>query len=123
MRTWSNDLFSAVPILIPVFFYIDIKLVAIDFDRTLVDLHTDRGDIPDIAALSRNLRPFFARFIPLALEHNILIAIVTFSRHVEMIYSLLQYTYGKIIADRIIIRGNDNSWEYVGRRPFTPMML
>jgi hypothetical protein len=88
--------------------------VALDFDHTLVDLHTDREEAFEIPVLAEYIRPFFMEFIPLAINSNILVAIVTFSRHVHMIYSLLKHCFGATTADRMTIRGNDGSWEYVG---------
>ena len=90
------------------------KLVAIDFDMTLVSLHLRNDQRIEIAELAKCIRPFFQEFVPLAVNSNILIAIVTFSKLVDMISSLLRYSFGEEIAASIVIRGNDETWQYVG---------
>lgn len=92
---------------------IDIKFVAIDFDLTFINTKCEATS--DLTKLSLHVRPFFLEFVPLALQSNLLVAIVTFSRHVDLIAALLRYVFDASIAERVAIRGNDGSWEYHGR--------
>jgi hypothetical protein len=90
-----------------------INFLAIDFDLTLVSEHTGgrwRGTVAELAA---KVRPLFKALVPLALERDICVAIVTFSPQVPTISAVLQHEYPSL-ASRIAIRGEDKSWEYLG---------
>ena len=97
--------------------------MAIDFDLTLVSLHLHNDQRIEVADLAKFIRPFFLEFVPLAVHSNILIAIVTFSKLVDMISSLLRYSFGDEIADSIVIRGCDETWEYVGKLQYLGRLL
>lgn len=95
------------------YIFVGVKFVAIDFDLTLVDLNTAERNA-NLDAGSITVRPFFREFVPLALESDLLIGIVTFSKYVDMIGAVLRLSFGTEIANRIVIRGNDSTWEYKG---------
>ena len=90
-----------------------INFLAIDFDLTLISEHTGghwRGSVPELAA---QVRPMFKSLIPLALDNEICVAIVTFSAQVTLVSAVLQQEFPTYAA-RIPIRGEDKSWEYHG---------
>lgn len=89
------------------------KMYLQDFDSTLISEHTCghwRGTVPELAS---KVRPFFRILVPLAIEHGILIAIVTFSGQTHVISSVLHHEFPSV-ADRITIRAEDKSWVYQG---------
>ncbi|EED89063.1 predicted protein [Thalassiosira pseudonana CCMP1335] len=94
---------------------VDLKInfLAIDFDQTLVDVHTGGRWKGTTQELVQHMRPLFLRLVPLASQHNIRVAIVTFSRQTERIREVLELSYPDY-ADVIPIRGCDNTWEYKG---------
>ena len=91
-----------------------INFVCIDFDQTIVNVHTGgqwRGSPSD---LETHVRPFFRCFIPLLLRNDMLASVVTFSGQVGIITDVLKKAFPEF-AEEIPIRGADGSWEYVGR--------
>jgi hypothetical protein len=60
-----------------------INLVAVDFDMTMVDVHTGGRWQSGEAELAQRIRPFFRAFIPKAAEHGLHVAVVTFSEQVN----------------------------------------
>lgn len=84
-----------------------------DFDMTLISVHTSghwRGLKEELAL---KIRPFFRLLIPLAIDHGIMVAIVTFSCQAQLISSVIHHAFPRV-ADRITIRAGDNSWAYQG---------
>merc|ERR1719399_555177 len=65
--------------------HINIKLLAVDFDLTLIDTHT-RGDWvgPAQALVSRG-RPYLKQLVEEALRRGLYVSIVTFSPQVSLI--------------------------------------
>jgi len=91
-----------------------VNFLAVDFDSTLISIHT-YGNYPGSAAdLSSYIRPFFKRFIPMAIQNGIKVAIVTFSPQTKLIQSVLQQVFPEYSAV-IPIRGRDLTWDYQGR--------
>jgi hypothetical protein len=60
------------------------------------------------------VRPFFRKFVPLALQEGLHIAIVTFSKRVKDIEDTLVGVFGEDNARNIVVRGRDERWIYVG---------
>jgi hypothetical protein len=87
--------------------------ICIDFDHTIVDIHTYGRWQKSADELESHIRPFFKGFIPLLISSGLHVAVVTFSSQVPIISQLLKRAF-PAFADEIIIRGTDNSWEYVG---------
>jgi len=56
----------------------------------------------------------FRHLIPALIQHNIFVAVVTFSGQVALIAQVLKSCFPNVY-DMIPIRGNDLSWEYRGR--------
>jgi hypothetical protein len=95
---------------------IKVNFVAIDFDQTLIDIHTGGVWRGTAAELVPHVRPFFVEFISSALATNAIhIAIVTFSKQPKMIKLVLERVLGIDVASRIVIRGMDKSWKYEGK--------
>ena len=113
-----------------------INFIAIDFDQTLIDIHTGgvyTGSFHDIIP---HVRPIFIELITAALQDTstlttsntaaangdtatsaaagIHIAIVTYSKQPTLIRSILEHVFGMEMASKIMIRGNDKSWKYEG---------
>lgn len=63
--------------------------------------------------LVKSVRPMFRHLVPLALSRGILVSIVTFSPQTELIGETLKLQFPDSHA-QLVIRGNDNSWQYVG---------
>jgi hypothetical protein len=54
------------------------------------------------------------QFIQRAVENNVHVAIVTFSPQSGLIRSCLEHTYPPDVASKIIVRGNDKTWNHSG---------
>ena len=90
-----------------------INFLAIDFDQTMIDLHTG-GRWKDTALeLTEHMRSVFLHLVPAATNRNIRIAICTFSGQTKHIRDVLEYKFPNIV-EMIVIRGNDRTWEYRG---------
>ena len=96
------------------YFSVKINFLAIDFDQTLISIHTGGKWKGSTAELSTHLRHLFLTLIPLATTSNIRVAIVTFSCQTEAIREVLELSFSSNIAELIPIRGCDKSWQYVG---------
>ena len=94
-----------------------VRLLALDFDLTLVNVHTNGawGDGP--TDLRPHLRPLFRSLIPAVQQQDIFVSVVTFSGQTDLIRECLAYVVGSAEnAAAIVIRGGDSSWE---RAPVT----
>jgi hypothetical protein len=60
-----------------------------------------------------NVRPLFKHLLPLCIANEICVGIVTFNPDVLSIYKLLALVF-PAIAERMVVVGNDNSWDYMG---------
>jgi hypothetical protein len=92
---------------------VKINFLAIDFDQTMIDIHTGgrwKGTIPE---LTKHMRPLFLHLVPQATQRNIRIAIVTFSSQTKFIREVLDCAF-PTISELIPIRGSDGTWKYVG---------
>jgi len=66
-----------------------IKLLAIDFDLTLIDVHTEGCWTGSAAALASRVRPCIKEVVDEALGSGIHVAVVTFSSQVTLISKVL----------------------------------
>lgn len=64
-------------------------MVALDFDLTVIDIHTGGRWRRSADELARHTRPFFRCLIPECLRNDIMVAIATFSTQSELIESVL----------------------------------
>ena len=92
---------------------IGVNFLAIDFDQTMIDVHTGGRWKESSAELAKHLRPVFLSLLPAASGRNIRIAIVTFSGQTSMIREVLELAFPGL-SETIPIRGNDKTWHYEG---------
>ena len=103
------------------------NMFAIDFDKTLITIHTGiyivaclrQHDIWFICSfiendyrgsalqLSKDVRPFLKDLIEQLVLNEIMVSIVTFSRQTALIRELLDILYAQDISSKIFIRGCD----------------
>lgn len=90
-----------------------INFVAVDFDLTLINVHTSgefRGSSKDLAM---KIRPCFLRLVPCLLDGNIAVAVVTFSAQTELIREAIQLAF-PLYWSKIVIRARDKTWGDMG---------
>jgi len=90
-----------------------INFLALDFDQTVIDIHTAGRFTGTISELSSHLRPMFFHLISAAYNAGIKVAIVTFSPQVKQISHVLEMNFPDW-SHEILIRGRDRSWSYEG---------
>eukprot|EP00614_Pseudopedinella_elastica_P012777 CAMPEP_0172597458 /NCGR_PEP_ID=MMETSP1068-20121228/17476_1 /TAXON_ID=35684 /ORGANISM="Pseudopedinella elastica, Strain CCMP716" /LENGTH=184 /DNA_ID=CAMNT_0013396997 /DNA_START=71 /DNA_END=625 /DNA_ORIENTATION=+ len=90
-----------------------INCLALDFDLTLINTHTNGNTNKGPVAIASCVRPVFKALIPKAVDAGIRIVVVTFSPQVDLIREVLGLAFPSI-ADQFVIRGNDKSWTYSG---------
>ncbi|XP_062503565.1 uncharacterized protein LOC134180435 [Corticium candelabrum] len=91
---------------------IDVRLVCIDFDQTLVDVHTE-GKWTDTAdKLAKRVRPRLKELIEDGLKRDFKLAIVTQSSQTDLIRKVLKKCV-KQDTSKIIIRGQDKTWDKI----------
>ena len=84
-----------------------IRLLAVDFDKTLVGVHTRARWREGPAALAQTVRPIFRTLIPAVLATSrIHVSIVTFSKQDQLIRDALVLTFGDALAARILVRSD-----------------
>ena len=94
-----------------------IRLVAIDFDNTLVDVHTEGKWTDSSDKLVKHVRPGLKEMMEVALKRGQLrVAIVTQSSQTDLIRKVLKKSF-KGEASKIIIRGQDKTWEKIDGVP------
>jgi hypothetical protein len=91
-----------------------INFLAIDFDQTILDIHTGGQWKGTLEELIPHVRPVFSQLIQAAVESNIHVAVVTFSSQVSIVRGVLDYMVGIQASQQIPIRGGDRSWKYKG---------
>lgn len=89
-----------------------VRLLALDFDLTLVNLHTNGVWADGSTELRPHLRPLFRSLIPAVQQQGIFVSVVTFSGQTDLIRECLAYVVGSAeSAATIVVRGEDSSWE------------
>jgi len=94
---------------------IGVNLLAIDFDHTILSVHTGGRWQDSLEALLPHVRPEFRQLIPAALANDIQVAIVTFTPQIRLVRGVLDTLLGMDLAQQVPIRGNDRSWQYNGK--------
>lgn len=93
---------------------LSIKLVAVDFDLTILNVHTHGNWQFTAKSLSSRVRPAFKQFLTAVLECDQLhVAVVTQSPQVSLVREVLEETLPQSNTGRIHIRGNDGTWRAV----------
>jgi len=85
----------------------------LDFDQTIIDIHTGGRFKGTITELASHMRPMFSHLIKSAHASGIKIAIVTFSPQTQQIAQVMELHFPEF-AHEIIIRGRDHSFRYEG---------
>ena len=88
-----------------------IKMVAVDFDLTLVSVHTNGSWIFTARPLASRIRPGFPEFLREILRQGLCLSIVTFSPQVELVRDVLRTILSERDVERICIRGNTADWK------------
>ncbi|OQS03972.1 ATP-binding Cassette (ABC) superfamily [Thraustotheca clavata] len=86
------------------------RLMCIDFDKTLLDIHTNGSWSATADELVPHIRPLFTSLVPRLHEHGIHLAIATFSPQQKLINELLHLVFGASIAKAIVVRANCTTW-------------
>jgi hypothetical protein len=111
----NTDLDAAVSAAIQNLQRLRINFLAIDFDQTLIDIHTGGVWTGTVDELVPHVRVEFRELIASALQTGTIhVAIVTFSKQPAIIKSVLEGVLGMELASKIVIRGEDRSWSYEG---------
>ena len=69
-----------------------------------------QGDDKDLASL---IRPLFRSLVPIALQHSIVVAVVTFSPQTHLIAEALKIQFPTVYQE-IALRCSDGSWSHAG---------
>lgn len=93
---------------------VNINFIAVDFDQTIIDIHTGGRWNGTSAELAAHIRPHFLHFLRAAADASLHLAVVTFSPQVGFVSDVLR-THFPAFADQVVIRGRDGSWTYEGR--------
>ena len=93
---------------------LEINFVAVDFDQTIIDVHTGGRWSGTPEELVPHVRPEFKQLLPALLHNQICVAVVTFSPQTSMIQRILESVVGPEHIGRIPIRGGDKTWTYNG---------
>lgn len=67
-----------------------VKLLALDFDRTIVSIHTAGYWQGGVENLVQHVRPCFRKLIRAALKSTLHVAVVTFSMQTDLIRQVLR---------------------------------
>ncbi|KAL7574847.1 hypothetical protein ACA910_010684 [Epithemia clementina (nom. ined.)] len=94
-----------------------INFVAIDFDSTLIDIHTGGRWMGTVEELEGHIRPEFRQLLKAFLLNDIHVAIVTFTPQtllVKLILEKMTQNDERLTKYIIPIRGGDKTWTYIG---------
>lgn len=93
---------------------VGINLLAIDFDQTILDIHTGGRWQSSLEELLPHVRSEFKQLISAARQHEISVAVVTFTTQMHLVKGVIESIVGQEEAEHIPIRGKDRSWSYHG---------
>jgi hypothetical protein len=93
---------------------VGISFLALDFDQTILDIHTGGAWKLTLEELFPHVRPVFAQLIQAAVDNDMQVAVVTFSVQSRYVRGVLDHIVGIQASQQIPIRGGDRSWQYQG---------
>lgn len=94
---------------------IGVSFLALDFDQTILDIHTGGAWKGTIEELFPHVRPVFAQLIQAASDDpDMQLAVCTFSVQTRVVRGVLDHIVGIQASHQIPIRGGDRSWQYQG---------
>jgi hypothetical protein len=112
---------SAISAAITHLLELNINCLAVDFDLTLIDIHTSGRYPGPVTELVAHVRPLLAQLIRAALVTThpdgspaFFVTIVTFSVQTSLVRQVLDHVLGPELSANIPIRGGDRSWSYQG---------
>lgn len=89
----------------------NIKLVAVDFDQTIINIHTGGVWQFTSKSLVSRVRPSFKQFFAAALSgSDLYVAIVTQSPQISLIREVIEQALPECDTSRIHYRGADGGW-------------
>jgi hypothetical protein len=94
-----------------------IRLLALDWDLTVLDCHTRNNWYGPATELARHIRPLFKHLMNQALAADMSVAIVTFSEQARLVRDAVAHAIPAADGEpggggsRIIVRGCDQSWD------------
>lgn len=89
---------------------LQITTVAIDFDRTMIGIHTGGLWSEHIQELIPHVRPQFRRLLPALLDAGISVAVVTFSPQQALVRAIVEDIVGNDAAKNIPFRAGSRFW-------------
>jgi len=87
-----------------------VKVLALDFDRTIVTVHTHGFWRQGTPKLVEHVRPCFKHLIEAALAWKMHVCVVTYSMQPQLIHDILKSILQKGEAQKILIRANSKDW-------------
>ena len=118
---------------------VGINFLALDFDQTILDIHTGGNWKGSLEELLPHIRPVYAQLIRGALTNGMEVAVVTFTSQTKFVRGVLDHIFSSCLLDgsmdaesleaigvttgrgnvvdtshRIPIRGSDRTWRYAG---------
>nr|KAI8738281.1 hypothetical protein BgiMline_025184 [Biomphalaria glabrata] len=87
-----------------------IKLLAMDFDKTLIDIHSGGTWTESVDKLVPHVRPCMRDLLEGAVNKGIFVAIVTYHRQGWLIKDLLHKVLPKKVANKIYVQGNTSDF-------------
>lgn len=83
-----------------------IKLLALDFDQTLIDIHSGGVWNESVEELVQHVRPCMKDLLEIASNKGLFVAIVTYHRQDWLIKDLLTKVISKKVANKVYIQAN-----------------
>ena len=97
------------------FHELGINVVAVDFDQTILDVHTGGRWTGSVHELAEHVRSEFRLLLQACCEHDIQVAIVTFSGQTKIVQGVIETIVGlEYMTTHVAIRARDRSWTYRG---------
>jgi hypothetical protein len=94
---------------------LNVNFLALDFDQTIIDIHTGGRWNGSTEELQSHVRPEFRQLmVAVASQTDICMAIVTFSVQSSVVGAVIESIVGPEHAAKIPVRGGDRSWSYHG---------
>jgi 2-hydroxy-3-keto-5-methylthiopentenyl-1-phosphate phosphatase len=93
---------------------VGVNFLAVDFDMTILSVHTGGRWDKSAEELIQHIRPEFDQLLNACVANDIKIAVVTYTAQVTLVRAVLENILGPEQASRIPVRGADRSWSYQG---------
>jgi hypothetical protein len=87
-----------------------IKVLALDFDKTIVAIHTAGFWTQPTSKLVEHVRPCFKALIQAGLDTRLHLCVVTYSMQPALIRDVIRMALPRSDTDKILIRANSKDW-------------